>query len=205
MRVLLEVLDQSDWDDDSKFTIHVDPSWMGDEIALRHKLSKAMSTALCHRRWRLYMRKKHGGAEEAVCDIALPLACHNFLKDAYAKFVLENRKVKVDTGHERAAQYASADPVLPLQLGDVDQHPVQFEFDRAAWAAQNDRFRFKAFTFLNGAPPVSLDPKLVCLHCACAFYRFRKWKNLSSGLAQKNGKLSSRQLLHGETLQGLGA
>ena len=51
----------------------------------------------------------------------------------------------------------NGDPALPHSHGDPSEVPVRFEYDRAAWAAQNDRFRNKSMAFLNidGPRPVA--------------------------------------------------
>lgn len=151
-RVLLSVAAQGDWLDQDHIDVFVAVDFAGDEEQLKEKIADAISSSLTHRRWSLYMRKKHGGAEEAVCDVALPLLCHGLLKSAYNEFVLvcSNTKSKpAEPGEASAPPALQDEPALPFDLGDPSALPVPFEFDRAAWAAQNDRFRAKAFSWLN--------------------------------------------------------
>ena len=82
---------------------------------------------------------------------------HNFLIDAYSRFTLRNNKAAASAvpiqDNAAALTNSAGDPILPHTFGDPGSAPVQFEFDRAAWAAQNDRFRKKAQEFLSCQHP----------------------------------------------------
>ena len=176
-RVLLELLAEGDWNNDKEYLIYLPPGTVCDEDKMRRQFASGMTEALCSRRWRMYIRKKHGGAEEAVCDIALPLIVHGIIVPAYNRFCLRhNPKVNNakndgddDDGHLPAI-LENGDPALPYAYGEAEL-PVKFEFDRAAWAAQNDRFRTKGQTFLSCEDPrpvastICLRMILACVQC----------------------------------------
>ena len=90
-------------------------------------------------------------AQETWRDVALPLIVHNNLKYAYRRFVLRHNP-KVASAMPLGSHLpvlANGDPLLPHSFGDPQSLPATFEFDRAAWAAQNDRFRKKSVEFLE--------------------------------------------------------
>jgi len=117
----------------------------------------------------MYIRKKHGGAEEAVCDVTLPLVVHGMLKEAYRRFVFRNNKkvASSDDAGEQLPALTNGDPLLPHSFGDPVELPVKFEFDRAAWAAQNDRFRSKSSAFLSQVSPRPVA-ECICLRMVVA-------------------------------------
>ena len=203
LRVLLTVLDQSNWEDQEWLHIYVPLDWNGDAISLRRKVSVGVSEGLTHRRWRLYMRKKHGGAEEAICDVALPLLCHGVLIPAYNRFCLKCRPItgRNHLGTELNVVAARGDPVLPMQLGDPESHQVPFEFDRAAWAAQNDRFRAKAHEFLNKSGVTPRDEVCALRMCIMPVQEMEKrefWVGSNKYELQQQGVAAAANLHDGQ-------
>jgi hypothetical protein len=151
-RVMLELLAHSEWSDHSQIIVKMPPGTEYDVETIKHKVADGLTEALTYRRWRLYMRKKHGGAEEAICDVSLPLMIHNILTEAYNEFCVMQRGSRRSGSVSNQVANSGADNaslMLPAAMGDSENLPVKFEFDRAAWAAQNDRFRKTGQEFLN--------------------------------------------------------
>ena len=63
---------------------------------------------------------------------------------------------------------------LPFDMGDPQDMPVPLEFDRAAWAAQNDRFRQKAMEFFREVTPRPVAKAVVLRMCMAPVQQMEK-------------------------------
>jgi hypothetical protein len=73
-RVLLSLDAQGDWLDTEHVNIYVLPGTIVDEASVKSRVADAITSALCHRKWQLYMRKKHGGQRK----LSATLLYHSF-------------------------------------------------------------------------------------------------------------------------------
>ena len=87
-----------------------------------------------------------------------------------------------------------------MQLGDPESHQVPFEFDRAAWAAQNDRFRAKAHEFLNKSGVTPRDEVCALRMCIMPVQEMEKrefWVGSRKHELQQQGVAARANLLDG--------
>ncbi len=80
------------------------------------------------------MRKKHGGAEESLSDIALPMYVHSLLKASYDDFCIKQRGAHsrgtvAHVEHREVEQHLGGEVVPPLAHGNPEGLPIRFEFD----------------------------------------------------------------------------
>ena len=130
--------------------------------------------------------------------MALPLLVHGLLKPAFAKFCLMCKYGGGAGSSDGAVVLARSrgDPMLPGDVGDPSSAPIPFEFDRAAWAAQNDRFRKKAHEFLSRGSPRPMALAIVLRMCMAPVQSMekeefwvgsRKWNAKQAAKAVKGG------------------
>lgn len=167
IRALLDQLPFGDLSNEDRLELYVDPGAEHNRQAVATRAAYLITSALAHRKWTLYMRKKWLGGEEAACEAALGLLLGGVLKPAF-KLFFEKKSVGragragaapilPSAGPDAAAGEDTDDrPMPPLGAADDDGEMPPPDEDDGSWAARNDRRRRVAMNFLSSRQPSAL-------------------------------------------------
>jgi hypothetical protein len=166
-RCLLDLLARGNLANNTRFEIWVQPGVQFDEVLLKQRVAEGISRAFTFRRWRVYMREKWDGADEACCAVVLPLLIHELLIDAYDEFCKAHASKK-QTARPRlgvdaeAAVGAGAGDRLDIVPHGGHGSDAGGAPGEAPTAANNDKFRRTAAEFLHSTSPGPVG-QTVCL------------------------------------------